>query len=213
MNNSYLKIAEHYKNCFDKYGDNHLGMDWPNKDDVETRYQVMLDILNNSRKGLDQKYTLLDFGCGTAQMLDYMNKINFASINYVGLDISEKVVELAKTKFPDNTFVACDALLRPDLVPNFDIGILNGIFTEKRELSYDEMWEYFKTLTQLLFQKSRVALSFNVMSANVDWQRDDLFHVSLDELSSYLCTRLTRDFVVRHDYGLYEYTVYLYKDR
>jgi len=38
-----------------------------------------------------------------------------------------------------------------------------------------------------------------------------LFHVSYDLLSDYLCKNLTRHHIIRNDYGLYEYTVYVLK--
>ena len=50
------------------------------------------------------------------------------------------------------------------------------------------------------------------MSKNVDWERDDLFHWGLDELTAFLTKDISRRFVLRNDYGLYEYTVYVYRD-
>ena len=35
MTKSYKEIIEHYENCLAKHGDTHLGVDWPNADDVE----------------------------------------------------------------------------------------------------------------------------------------------------------------------------------
>ncbi len=49
-------------------------------------------------------------------------------------------------------------------------------------------------------------MAFNVMSTLVDWQRDDLFHLSFDTMAQYVSQALSRHFVVRHDYGAYEYT-------
>jgi hypothetical protein len=49
------------------------------------------------------------------------------------------------------------------------------------------------------------------MSKHVDWEREDLFHLPFDRLTSFLTNRLSRHFVIRHDYGLYEYTTYVYK--
>jgi hypothetical protein len=45
----------------------------------------------------------------------------------------------------------------------------------------------------------------------VDWERDDLFHVSFDVMAKFLTAELTRNFIFRQDYGLYEYTVYAYR--
>ena len=56
-----------------------------------------------------------------------------------------------------------------------------------------------------------MGIAFNVMSKDVDWERDDLFHLPLSELSSFLSKNLTRRYIIRNDYGLYEYTTYVYK--
>jgi hypothetical protein len=55
-----------------------------------------------------------------------------------------------------------------------------------------------------------VGVAFNVMSKHVDWERDDLFHVPFDEIAAFLFANVTRNMVLRADYGLYEYTVYAY---
>jgi hypothetical protein len=54
-------------------------------------------------------------------------------------------------------------------------------------------------------------LAFNVMSKQVDWERDDLFHLPLDRLLTFLSREVSRHVVIRHDYGLYEYTAYVYQ--
>jgi len=58
---------------------------------------------------------------------------------------------------------------------------------------------------------NRGGVAFNVMSKDVDWEREDLFHLPLNVLSNFLTKEVTRDFIIRYDYGLYEYTTYLYK--
>jgi hypothetical protein len=54
-------------------------------------------------------------------------------------------------------------------------------------------------------------MAFNVMSKHVDWERDDLFHLPFDELGRWLVSSISRNFVIRADYGLYEYTTYVYR--
>ena len=89
---------------------------------------------------------------------------------------------------------------------------MNGVFTEKRDLEFDAMFEYMQNLLSLVFDKCKYGIAFNLMSKNVDWEREDLFHVSLDLITGFICKNLTRNFVIRNDYGLYEYTVYVYKE-
>jgi hypothetical protein len=84
------------------------------------------------------------------------------------------------------------------------------VFTEKCRLSFEQMWAYFQAVVVALFAKARIGLAFNAMSTQVDWEREDLFHVPLDLMASFLTASASRNFIIRHDYGLYEYTVYLY---
>jgi hypothetical protein len=37
-----------------------------------------------------------------------------------------------------------------------------------------------------------------------------LFHLPLDLLSNFLVKNISRNFIIRNDYGLFEYTVYVY---
>lgn len=204
----YISIAKHYEDCFLQHGDNHKGMDWPNKKDLESRFEIMLGVAFKD-KSLE-KNSLLDFGCGTSLLLEYLMQKKEYSFDYTGLDISEKFINVAKQKFPKTPFY-CLNILEEELDSSFNYIVMNGVFTEKRSLSHDEMFNYFKKMIQKVFLKTNKGLAFNVMSKHVDWEREDLFHLSIDTLTQFLCKEVTRNFIIRNDYGLYEYTVYLYK--
>lgn len=155
--------------------------------------------------------SLLDFGCGASHLNEYITKERLAHIRYSGLDLSEKFVRLSQSKFPGNQYFCLDMLNDESSLPNFDYIILNGVFTEKREMSYDEMLSYFKTLVARVFEHATIGIAFNVMSKHVDWEREDLFHLPFDTLAEFLAKNLSRNFIFRNDYGLYEYTTYVYR--
>ena len=204
----YLEIVEHYEACLARHGDTHLGVDWPKLQDAQTRYRVMLELIRNLPPSA---VSLLDFGCGASHLYEYMVANGFAVIAYTGLDLSPKFVELCRKKFPQNCYICSDILEEPETVLSFDYIVMNGVFTEKRGLTFDEMLAYFERLLSAVFAKARVGLAFNVMTKHVDWERDDLFHLPLDMLARFLKASLTRNFVIRNDYGLYEYTTYVYR--
>jgi len=210
MDPDFLNIVRHYEGCFDKHGDSHLGVDWPKLEDVDKRYKVMIDLIRLDSEDPD-KVSLLDFGCGTGELNTYLKKNNHSEIDYAGLDISAKFISHCRAKFPENQFYVRNLLDEGVQIPSFDYWVMNGVFTEKRELSFDEMWDYFKKMIIKAYNLTNRGVAFNLMSKNVDWERDDLFHVSLDQLSEFLCQQVSRDFVIRNDYGLYEYTTYVYK--
>ena len=211
MSNNYFdSVVKHYEDCLVKHGDSYLGVDWPDADDANKRYKVMLDIIT-FKDTAGSHVSVLDFGCGAAHLQQYILDNNIQNINYTGLDISEKFVSLCKKKFPQGVFYCADILDSKTVLPMFDYIVINGAFTEKRELSFDDMWEYLKQVLKKIFFLANKGIAFNVMSKAVDWERDDLFHLPADLLIDFLTKNLSRNFVIRNDYGLYEYTTYIFK--
>jgi SAM-dependent methyltransferase len=203
----YLKIVEHYEECLKKFGDNNLGVDWPNEEDALLRYKIMLELVPQ-----DKICSLLDFGCGTAHLYDYILINSYKNISYTGLDLSPEFINICKQKYPTITFICMDVLESADQLERFDYLVLNGVFTEKRELTFSEMFEYFKQMIRVLYSKINIGIAFNVMTKHVDWEREDLFHLPFDSLTSFLKSEISKNFIIRNDYGLYEYTVYLFKE-
>ena len=206
----YRTIVAHYEACLERHGDTHLGVDWPDAEDVEVRHSVMLDVLRPAEAGAT--VSLLDFGCGASHLYEHLRREGRTDVQYAGLDLSPRFVELSRAKFPENRYWARD-VLTDDLsdLPRFDFAVLNGVFTEKVDLSFDEMLDFWRRTVTAVFALVDRGIAFNVMSKHVDWERDDLFHLPFDTLAAFLTGSVSRNFVVRNDYGLYEYTTYVYR--
>lgn len=208
---NYETIYRHYENCYEKHGDNNKGVDWPNPEDARVRYKIMLDVINfDVRSDNSANKAVLDLGCGLAHLYEYISSNNI-DVSYTGMDISKVFVDSCKNKYPDIRFINKD-LLEEDFEEKFDYVIMNGVFTEKLQMSYEDMWKFFTTLITRAFEICDRGIAFNVMSKDVDWERDDLFHVPHSDLSSFIVKNLSRNYIMRSDYGLYEYTVYVYKE-
>lgn len=204
----YNQIIAHYEACLDRHGDSHLGVDWPNPQDADKRYRIMLD----SIRPRDLPATLLDFGCGAGHLLQFIRDNGLTQIDYRGLDASAKFVALCRRKFPDAAFHCQDILENASGPAPVDYVVLNGVLTEKCGMSDDAMLAYMEALLCTVWPLARKGMAFNVMSAQVDWRRDDLFHVPFDTMAGLVTGRLSRHFQFRQDYGLYEFTTYVYRD-
>lgn len=209
MQPRYQTIIDHYEKCLAEHGDCCRGVDWPNAADAETRYRVMLDAI---REPAGTPLTLLDFGCGAAHLYAHLQRRRWTHIRYLGVDASPRFIEVSRRKFPEIEFLCADVLAEAVALPEVDYVVLNGVFTEKRELPFEQMRDYMFQLLERVYSCARRGLAFNVMSHHVDWQRADLFHMPYDVLASFLTARLSRHFVFRADYGLYEYTTYVYRE-
>ena len=208
MSNSYKSIIRHYESCLALHGDTHRGVDWPNAYDAGIRYRVMLDVVRSN----GGPKTLLDFGCGASHLYQYILDNDVQGLCYAGLDASRAFIDLSERKYPENNYICLDVMIEPNKLEMYDYVVMNGVFTEKCELSFDAMYDYFVKVLTIVFTKVRVGMAFNVMSKQVDYERNDLFHVPIEKLTNFLVKYLSRHYIVRNDYGLYEYTVYVYKE-
>lgn len=206
---AYHELVRHYEDCLARHGDSHLGVDWPNPDDATRRYRVMLDLVGQRDVGTTPE--LIDVGCGAGHLLQQARGEG-RNLRYVGIDLSPKFIALCRRKFPAETFLHLDVLLSPADNPRGDFVVANGLFTEKRSLSWDAMWEYVRRMIHALHAMARHGLAFNVMSGHVDWQREDLFHLPYDTLAAFLRAEVSRHYVLRADYGLHEYTAYVFRE-
>lgn len=204
----YRRIVDHYEACLKRHGDTHLGVDWPNAEDADTRYRVMLDVILGRDR--NRNVTLLDFGCGTSHLYDFILREGIHGIDYAGLDLSHRFVEVARSKHPQNQYWCTDILATATL-QDFDYVVMNGVFTEKLDLSFDEMFRHMRAVVGRIWEDTTTGIAFNVMSKHVDWERDDLFHLSFDDLADWLVSSISRTFTIRADYGLFEYTTYVYR--
>lgn len=206
----YRELVSHYESCLRTHGDNHRGVDWPNAADARIRYRVMLDVI---RRPAPPRIRLLDLGCGASHLYEFLHETKCTDIEYTGIDLSPEFIGLSRGKYPNLRYYCLDILDPAVEIPAFDYVVMNGVFTEKRSLSFDDMWEFVQAMLARAFEIASVGIAFNVMSKHVDWEREDLFHLPFDLLARFLTERLSRHFVIRNDYGLYEYTAYVYPDR
>lgn len=82
---------------------------------------------------------VLDLGCGNGRMFEFFQDKN---IDYVGIDSSEKLIELAKKRYPGVRFELADALNLPFLDNSFDkvysFAVLHHIPSEELRLRFLE---------------------------------------------------------------------------
>ena len=185
-------------------------MDWPNEHDLARRFDVMLEVV---RSDSGRPVSILDLGCGVGLLIDHLRMRGaLDAYQYWGVDISAKMVAAARERHPLHRFEVRDILLQPLPPKRVDYVIMNGVLTEKVTLSQEKMEDYARTLIKGAYDACLRGIAFNVMSYHVDWYREDLFHWPLDRAVAFLAAECSRHIIIRMDYGLYEYTAYVYRE-
>lgn len=205
----YRAIQRHYEETLAMFGPNVHGVDWPNLEDLETRFRIMA----SGVPATDEPVRLLDVGCGVGLFLDYlMENVVPGTWTYTGLDISAAMIDQARGRHPHARFLRRDLIADPDLGETHDFAILNGVFTVKRDLPQAAMEAFVQALLTAVWPHCRLGLAFNVMSVHLDYPREDLFHWPIDDAVAFATRALSREVRVRADYGLYEYTTFVYRE-
>lgn len=67
---------------------------------------------------------VIDFGCGTAEILDYL-----PSVEYFGFDVSPGYIQAAQSRFGDRAHFECRIITEQDalVLPKFDIALAIGV--------------------------------------------------------------------------------------
>lgn len=218
--NLYKNIEEYYSLTFDKHGATPEGLAWDNQINLDKRYEVMFDLIKYKEQSHIANSTLLDFGCGYGGFYKWLKDQTYYP-NYTGIDINRTIIEKARELHPEQSFGVIDIHNEDDwesfnnpiiCKESYDYITMNGVFTIKNTLTQKEMWEFMTSTLKKLWTKTNNGIAFNVMSKIVDYEREDLFHVSFDEISSWIYSELQcSKFIIRQDYGLREFCVYAYK--
>ncbi len=93
---------------------------WGSKDSQRTRYQVLMDQLP-----LHQA-SVLEVGCGFGDFLGYAAERGVVPRQYLGVDVSARIIEGARQRFPQAEFAVLD-VLRSDPPQRPDFVIASGI--------------------------------------------------------------------------------------
>src|SRR5690348_4328639 len=90
-------LVSHYEACLERHGATPRGVDWPSARDLETRFSVMLGLLDS----LPGRPVVLDLGCGPGLLVDYLVASGrLGAVAYRGIDLSARMVEAAKARLP-----------------------------------------------------------------------------------------------------------------
>lgn len=180
---------------------------WRGQEKTWLRFKILTKIANLNNK------KVLDFGCGNALLMDFLKERNI-NCEYYGWDISEKMIEVARKRHPEAKFRVSN-ILEDDLSDYnnfFDYIIVSGLFYIKVDAEPEDHEAWIKANVSKLWSFCKKGIAFNFMTEYVEWKEDSLYYCSIGDIISFCVNNLSRWFVVSHDYQLWEFTMYIYKE-
>jgi hypothetical protein len=115
---------------------------------------------------------------------------------------------LSAARFPDARFEVRD--VQADGIPEpFDYIVSSQTFNNL--LTHENNLNLMLDVLRLSYLASRKGVAFDMLTTYVDFREDRLFYYPPEEIFRF-CKSLTKRVTLRHDYPLFEFAVYLYKD-
>ena len=193
-------IIQLYESRLKEIGENIKTLGWKDKEQQELRFSILVDIgdLRGSK--------ILYVGCGFGDLYDYLIRKG-TNVRYTGFDISSGMIEVAKKRHPDLTFEVRDILI-DDIDDRFDFIFASGILNKH----ISDNMTYAREIIKKMFDLCSIGTAINMTTDYVDYKEDYLYYYSPEKIFKY-CKTLSRYVTLRHDYPLYEFTAYIFKEK
>lgn len=202
----FKETCKYYESKLKKFGSNARGVDWKDVFSQKLRFRVLAEIADLSGKKIH------DIGCGCGHFFGYLKEQNI-KCHYTGSDISYQMIQKAKESYPEGQFHTANILETEADWMKSDFITVSGLFYVKTGFTSKEWKDFVSEMLLKMFNFAREGISFNLMSSYVDYEEPHLFYCPPQEMFDFCVKNLARHVVIRHDYNLWEYSVYVYKKR
>lgn len=195
-------ISDHYRRLLAEHGDSPQAVQYSCSKSQNRRFELLAGI------GDLQHQRILDFGCGTGHLGSYLLSQGI-EFEYHGTDIVGEFLTLCRRKFPQGVFDDFSDMAHL----KYDYIFVSGVFNNRMT---DNVQFYQNTVRQL-FSMCKKGLSFNMMSAYVDYKDPELFYEYPEHVFGFIKREITPFVAIRNDYEVkpgvvpFDFTVYAYK--
>ncbi len=213
-------VVQYYNQKLHQYGPVPRGVDWNGEPSQKLRFQQFTNLLrspstvstvnrNTETQANDHTVSVLDYGCGYGAYYEFLQQQNLPFlIRYFGYDISEEMIFESQKRFNKLKGRFMTSIKELD---SYDYSVASGVFNVKLE-SETERWErYIQETLQHIWEISSSGFAFNMLTAfsDEDRKRTALYYGNPSWWLGYCMKTFSRHCALLHDYGLYEFTLFV----
>ncbi len=194
------RIIDSYTNRLREFGDDVRTLASGSLAKEKTRFQVLTEVGDLRHK------TVLDLGCGLGYLYPYLRDAGIP-VNYIGVDLNPHFIEICARKYPECRFFVGDIFsYRPKR--KVDYVLCSQVFNLK--LSPTDNFDLVKRSLKRCLALCSEGVAIDFLTRYVDFMEPHLYYYSPEKMLTF-CKTIARRVTLRHDYPLFEFTMYLYK--
>jgi len=206
----------YFEGLLTQHGANYKALDWNSPESQRLRFKIFKEIFVYGKKA--SGISLLDVGCGFGDLYGFLKAeglLHRNRITYTGYDISPKLLEVARKKYPEAKFELKD-MLEDRYVTKFDYVFCSGIFNIRTSEAFDHL-DFVKEMLFRMYDLAGCGVAVNFLSEGAlpvgspeDLNSGRYFYFKPDEILNF-CRFVCSRYILRHDYHPGDFTVYLLK--
>ncbi len=194
------RIIQRYNKRLEKHGGTIDTMASGTKERRNIRFKILKEV------GIKDGDSILDLGCGFGDFTDYLDRNNL-DVEYTGYDINPSLIEVAREKYPTRNFEVKDVLSED--FPTFDFIVSSSCFN--LPLRHQNNYDFIEDILKTCYAHAVKGVSVDFLSSFVDFKSEEGFHYDPSNVFN-IAKSITKRVQLRHDYPLFEFNIYLYKD-
>lgn len=196
---------EKYISAFRQYGRSPKSLLW-GTDRRNIRYYELLKQFD-----LSSESTLLDVGCGFADLYTFCNKYFSVTLNYTGIDYCIEFIRSIKEGGVSNYKLIQGEFLSVHDLKNYDYCVSSGIFNISNNDNKQEKYEFLYNIVKKMFDLCNIAIAFNFVTDKVEYKKPGVSYYSPTKVLDF-CYTLSRNIVFDNSCMPFEATITIFKD-
>jgi SAM-dependent methyltransferase len=198
-------VREYYEAKLRDHGPTACGVDWNGESSQRVRFDELSKLIVESGTRV---FSVDDYGCGYGAYLKYLQERGFNHLDYLGLDISPKMVNEARRLQTQGKFEVGST--SPRLA---DYAVASGIFNVALNQERADWEHYVINTLDAMDAATKLGFAFNCLTSysDAEYCRPHLYYGDPCFFFDHCKRRYSRQVALLHDYGLYEFTILVRK--
>lgn len=198
-------VLASYERRLEQFGADPRSAFWKNEEWQTRRYRNLSRLFEDDDRG--GGIVVTDFGCGYGAFFDYLkDRPVMAGSRYIGIDMSERMLDEARTRIPDPRARFERKLV---LTEESDYTFACGTFNMNLGADKAEWADYVKASLQQIWSRTRKALGFNMLRPDAPERWDGLYYPDPAEYEAFCREALGRHVEMTIDRPLPDFTIFV----
>lgn len=162
------EAVERYSRRLREFGEDPRTLGWDTRAHQWTRFGAAAAIADLAGRAV------LDIGCGLGDFRLFLDERGIVPASYLGADINEDLLTVARRRFPGDRFERRNVILEPYAAPVSDVAVMLGLVNFR--LHTLDNYEYAAHAIDAAFSACREALIVDMLSDRLtpEYPREDL---------------------------------------